>query len=51
MPQVWTKKKKKEGNSHLGAEETNPTRNPEVASSIPGLVQCVKDLTLPRAVV
>ena len=29
----------------------NPTRNPEVAGSIPGLAQCVKDPVLPRAVV
>ena len=28
---------------HLGAAETNPTRNPEVAGLIPGLVQWVKD--------
>ena len=26
---------------------TNPTRNHEVAGSIPGLAQCVKDLVLP----
>ena len=27
---------------------TNPTRNPEVVGSIPGLPQWVKDLVLPR---
>ena len=35
------------GSSHHGAVETNPTRNNEVVSSIPGLNQWVKDLVLP----
>ena len=33
--------------SYRGAEETNPARNDEVAGSIPGLLQGVKDLVLP----
>ena len=32
--------------SHRGSAETNPPRNYEVAGSIPGLAQYVKDLAL-----
>ena len=32
---------------HCGAAEMNPTRNNEVAGSIPGPTQCVKDPALP----
>ena len=33
--------------SRCGAAQTNPTRNPEVSGSIPGLIQWVKDTALP----
>ena len=36
---------------HRGTADTTPTRNHEVAGSIPGLAQCVKDPVLLRAVV
>ena len=42
-----TKKRKKERSSHRGTVEMNPTRNYEVAGSIPGLAQWVKDPALP----
>ena len=46
-----TKNKKLSGSSHCGTVETNPTRNHEVASLIPGLAQSVKDPVLPGATV
>ena len=38
------KKKSQLRSTHSGAAEMNPTRNPEVVGSIPGLTQSVKDL-------
>ena len=51
QPWMWTRNKREWGSSRHGAAETNPTRNHEVAGSIPGLAHRVKDLALPWAVV
>ena len=50
---VWGKEKKRLYkskqllSSRHGAVETNPTRNYEVAGTIPGLIQWVEDPVLP----
>ena len=47
MPQAQPKKKKKRGVPIVAQWLTNPTRNHEVAGSIPGLAQWVKNPVLP----
>ena len=46
MQNVLSKEMLYVGSCRRGAAETNPARNHEVADSIPGLPQWVKDLAL-----
>ena len=47
FPSSKTRTKIRNWSSHRGSEVMNPTRNPEVVGSIPGLAQWVKDPLLP----
>ena len=45
-PITFKRKNKNQRSSHCGAAEMNPTSNHEVAGSIPGPIQWVKNLAL-----